>query len=355
MEISFPCVSCGGKLEFAPGTTALKCPFCATENVIDNAQDSIVAEELDYLDHLHDHADSATTIEQTLVKCNACGAETNFAPTVVADDCPFCATPIVLDQQFVSTVIKPQYLVPFQLDHIQAREAFKTWLKTRWFAPNALKEHARRDKPLQGVYVPYWTYDSDTYTRYRGRRGTVYYVTVQRGDQKVQERRVRWTSVSGNVSRFFDDILIVASESLPKRYVDRLNPWQLNALVNYDEKFISGFKAEHYQVPLENGWQSAQQYAKNIIQSDIRRDIGGDLQEVNHTDTHWDNITFKHVLLPIWTSSFRYNNKRYQIVINGQSGEVQGERPYSIIKIAAATLLGLGIAALIYFIYLQAQ
>lgn len=355
MEISFPCKNCGGKLKFAPGTIALKCPFCDTENVIDHAPTKGEVEELDYLEHLNDAANDANTIEQTLVKCHACAAETTFDPGLVADDCPFCGTPIVLDQQYLTTSIKPQYLLPFQQDHLAAREAFKTWLKTRWFAPNALKEYARRDKPLQGVYLPYWTYDSATYTRYSGRRGDVYYETVRDGDETREERRISWTYVRGNVSRFFDDILVVATDSLPTRYIERLEPWGLYHLAGYDERFISGFKAEHYQLPLAEGWSKAQHIANSVIQRDIRRDIGGDEQEIHKQDTHWDDITFKHILLPVWTSSFSYSNKRYQIVINGQTGEVQGERPYSWIKITAAVLAVATVLITGYLIYLEAQ
>ena len=42
---------------------------------------------------------------------------------------------------------------------------------------------------------------------------------------------------------------------------------------------------------------------------------------------------FKHILLPIWIASYRYNDKVFRFLINGQNGQVQGEAPYSWVKI----------------------
>ena len=82
----------------------------------------------------------------------------------------------------------------------------------------------------------------------------------------------------------------------------------------------------------------------------IRADIGGDQQRINETDTQYSDITFKHILLPFWIAGFRFHNKIYQFIVNGRTGEVQGDRPYSWIKIAFAVLLvGAAVATAIYF------
>ena len=50
---------------------------------------------------------------------------------------------------------------------------------------------------------------------------------------------------------------------------------------------------------------------------------------------------FKHILLPIWVSSYRYNKKIYRFLINARTGETHGERPYDKWKIAITVLLGI--------------
>jgi hypothetical protein len=153
-----------------------------------------------------------------------------------------------------------------------------------------------------------------------------------------QRREIRWTYVSGNVERFFDDVLVVASRSLPKRYADRMDTWRLASLQPYREEYIAGFRSEVYQVTLKDGFTEAKRRMEDQIRDDVRGDIGGDEQRVHDISTQWQDLRFKHILLPIWLAAYRYRGKVYQILINGQTGEVEGARPYSWIKIALASL-----------------
>jgi hypothetical protein len=95
------------------------------------------------------------------------------------------------------------------------------------------------------------------------------------------------------------------------------------------------------------------------IENDVRRDIGGDQQRIDRLDTQVGKLTFKHVLLPVWLAAFRYGGKSYRFVVNGRTGAVQGERPYSRAKIALAVLLAfllaLGFAALLVLPELEAS
>ena len=89
------------------------------------------------------------------------------------------------------------------------------------------------------------------------------------------------------------------------------------------------------------------------ISRDVRSDIGGDVQQVHSIDTRYDALTYKHLLLPLWLLAYRYSETTYQVMVNAQTGEVQGERPWSWIKITLTTVAGLvvagGIGAAVYF------
>jgi hypothetical protein len=254
-------------------------------------------------------------------------------------------------------VIAPKGLLPFAWTQTRALEQVKTWLASRWFAPNALKQVARPEK-LQGIYLPFWTYDAYTVSHYTGRRGEHYYVTEtytetdSQGKQVTRTRQVRhtrWYPASGTVSRWFDDVLIAATRALPRNKLDALEPWDMQQLKPYDPAFLAGFKAQRYQVSLEAGFQEAQQVMSAQIREDARQDIGGDEQVVDRVDTAYSGITFKHLLLPIWLTAYRFNQKVYQVMINARTGEVQGERPFSPWKIAALVLFILaGILLLIF-------
>lgn len=356
--LQFPCRQCGAVLKYAPGTKHLRCEHCGTENSIELRAGEI--EEYDLRQALQQLTQTRpTNAAAPTIHCDECGAGFQFEAKNHAGECPFCGTPIVAATAEIKP-IQPKSLLPFGIDEAAARRRFRQWIAGLWFAPNAVKKYARSDTKLNGVYLPFWTFDSQTATTYSGERGDVYYVQervqVVRNNRMVTETRqvpkIRWTPVSGRVQRFFDDVLVGASNSLPRKILDALQPWDLHALIPYDENYLSGFRSEYYQVELADGFDLARQVMDNQIYLDICRDIGGDHQRIHQVDTHHSGTTYKHCLLPVWSAAFRYRDKSYRFVINGRTGKVRGERPYSIWKIAFAVLAALLSAAGIYY-YLE--
>ena len=172
--------------------------------------------------------------------------------------------------------------------------------------------------------------------------------TVQ---QTRQVRKTRWRSVSGVVWNRFDDLLVLASRSLPRRLAEELEPWDLGSLVPDKDEYLSGFRSERYQVGLEEGFEVAKGMMQDDIEYSVRRDIGGDHQRIHSLRSQYDSPTFKHLLLPIWISAYRYKKRVFRFLVNARNGEVQGERPWSYWKILMAVLAALAAVALI--VYLQ--
>ena len=357
VEHRFPCDSCGSDLRFDPGADRLTCDHCGA------AQEMAVAKarsirEIDIEEGLRASATDGDMEETRVSACPSCGAKVEFDPDVHAAECPYCATPVVTDTG-THRHIKPAGLVPFELSERKAKAAMNDWLGRLWFAPNGLKEYARKGRKLSGIYVPYWTFDAQTRTQYTGERGTVYYetktVVVDGKRQNRQVAKTRWRRVSGRVQRFFDDVLVLASRSLPKTNTDNLEPWDLSALVPYAPAYLAGFRAEGYQVELREGLTEARDHMDRVIARDIRMDIGGDKQRIHSADTEMSDVTFKHILLPIWIAAYKYRGKSYRFVVNAQTGRVQGERPYSAWKIAFAVVFALIFAIGIGFIVALAE
>ncbi len=256
-------------------------------------------------------------------------------------------------------MIKPKALLPFHVTHSQAGELFKQWIGSRWFAPNELRHRAER-ADINGVYMPAWTYDSDTTTYYTGQRGDDYwdtetYSSFENGRHVTRTRQVRktrWRSASGTVYEHFDDVLVLASNSLPKGHAEALEPWDLNNLVPYQDEYLSGFQAESYQLDLPQGFEVAKTIMAEHIEHLIRMDIGGDHQRISSMDTRYAGVTFKHTLLPVWISAYRFHDRTFRFLVNARTGDVQGERPYSWIKI---TLLVVTIVAIVLLIATMAQ
>lgn len=340
---TFPCGQCGAQLTFSPGAQSLKCQYCGHEQTI--AQDSvkpIVEYDLtEGLERLRRRPANELVRDGIEVRCKGCGAT-----AVVADQaksCAFCDAPVVVAPHGEQDeIVVPESLLPFGVEDRQVREMFRAWVKSLWFKPGDLTKRAQAQR-VDGVYLPYWTYDSETTTHYTGMRGDHYYVTetYTDGEGKTQTRTVqktRWSPASGIVRVEFDDLLICASRSLPRELVRKLEPWDLEALAPYDPAYLSGFVAERYGVELDEGFKLAEERMEPQIRSAICRDIGGDVQLVHGMSIQHDQTRFKHLLLPLWISSFRYADRVYRFICNARTGEIAGERPWSWPKIAAAVL-----------------
>ena len=349
---TFPCSGCGGDLIYSPGAAKMECPYCGAE--VDCPTPTGEVLEHDFESQLASLESNATTTTVSQVTCNACGAENHLESNQTSGECAFCGTPFV-QQPKETNVIKPQALLPFAVTRDEGIGHFREWINGLWFAPNKLKHFARDIQKLKGLYLPHWTYDSDTTTDYMGQRGVAYYVSVSYTDsdgnrRTRQERRIRWYPASGRVWVKFDDILVPASDTLPREYVDELEPWDLPALTPYEDAFLSGFQSESYTVDLRGGFDIAKIKMEPEIEETIRWDIGGDEQRIHHKTTYYSDITFKYILLPVWISAYRFKDKTYQFLVNARTGEVQGERPWSWIKITLAVLAALAvIGTIIYF------
>ncbi|MEM7250124.1 MAG: primosomal protein N' (replication factor Y) - superfamily II helicase [Pseudomonadota bacterium] len=332
-------------MTFSPTDAALLCENCGCLHRITHRRGLI--QEHDYYAAL-DQRPSPPLAATTATECGNCGARFELSDGLHADACPFCDSSVVLDpKQFRHLAVEG--ILPFEVTDRQSRDAFKKWLKGLWFAPSRLKDFAREDRELAGFYVPHWTYDTVAHCRYRGERGDTYMVPVRvrvRQNGRVVEQtkmvpKIRWRPASGAVTVPFDDVLVMASHSIPRHLAREAAPWDLNVLVDYQPQYVSGFRSEVHSIDLESGFEIARKRMAPTIRTAVRQDIGGDHQRIHELVVHHSHIRFKHLLLPFWVAAFRFGKRSFRFVVNGRTGEVQGERPYSVWKIGAAIVAGL--------------
>lgn len=350
-----PCSGCGAGLVYAPGTTSMVCPYCS-------AQQSFSLPAAPARDRWpwegEPPAVRVAELPAFAFACPGCGATSST--TDLAGPCAYCKAPTVHDDSLGGRLHRPDGVVPCTLDRAAASEAFRAWVRSRWFAPNALKKVAATET-LQGTYLPHWTYDAHTVSDYRGERGDYYYVTVT--DTRVvdgrtetttrQERRTRWSSASGTVSRDFVDVLTPATRALPRESLDELCPWDLVRAQPFTPPFLSGFTSPRYDVDVDTGFQDAARQMAPVIEDDCEDDIGGDEQRVHEVATTYSDRAFRQLLLPVWLGSYLLHGKRYTVLVNASTGECLGDRPYSKVKIALAVLGGLLLAALGYLLWVR--
>ncbi len=333
------CTNCGAELTYKPGTTAITCAYCGHHETILQDQDGF--KELALKPYLDEMGAQSHSEEIVMLHCKNCGANQHIEEHYKSLHCVYCTMPLIVEDAYKEDWILPGAVLPFQFDQKKSHQLFSKWVKGLWFAPNNLKKAALDPQNTKGLYLPYWTFDAQLYANYTGQRGTYYYVSVpytttvngKTVTRMRQQRRTRWTPVSGSVQGFVDDTLIKASHQRKNLIPKKISNWNLEALQPFNTGFLAGFVTEKYTIPLKDGHLASTKEAELIAKSWARRDIGGDTQRVQSIDMRLSDETFKHILLPVYVSAYRFHDKKYNFFINGQTGTISGSRPYSFWKI----------------------
>ncbi len=347
--LSLPCPSCGGKLSYSAKKKNICCEHCGHSEAINKANDRVVEHNLhDALDDLPYHTPECEG--QKVFDCQSCGAKFMIEQAQIKVDCGFCGSKNVNLEAFEHSYIEPMGIVPFSIPKNQAVEQFSTWIKKGWFKPNKLKRLASMDS-IHGVYVPFWTYDAQTESSYSGEAGYRSTVTRQVNvNGEMQSKRVtetRWVHKSGHISHFFDDVLVVASSGVNQKLMEKIEPFKLSDVVNYDARLMLGWEAEVYSLELDQGSKVADKIMDKRLKAMAKAQIGGDTQRGVIVNSQKYYQTFKMIMLPIWISSYMYQNKVYQFAINGQTGKVNGDKPTSWVKVVLLVLFFVAIIAAI--------
>ena len=332
------CPNCGATVVFDPESGGMLCEFCGYKAELPKPESDNAIVELDFESATQTASFEWGTQKKSVV-CKQCGAETIYDALETAAVCPFCGSTSVMPAASNDSMA-PGAVVPFAVTKEKAGERFTSWIKGKLFTPSKAKKSARPDS-FQGVYLPYWTYDAQTTSNFSARAG--YDRRVKRGDTYVTE--TTWRPVSGVYQEFIDDETVMASKRSENSVVKKCEPFDFSKLVPYSPQVVAGFIAERYSIGLKEGWGIAQESIKKQLRSHmdqyIRRNWRCDRVDSLRFSTLYSNITYKYLLVPVWISSFKYNDKVYQFVVNGQTGKVGGHAPVSVWRVLAAIALGI--------------
>jgi DNA-directed RNA polymerase subunit RPC12/RpoP len=375
--VTFPCKNCGAKLQFDPSVQGMVCPFCGHKEAVRAAAPapapgqgapppgamepvgSAAIRDIPLEEGMR-MAARGLGVQVSTIQCKDCGATVNVGQGERTAACAFCGSKQVLSLQTNESAIRPESLLPFKITKEDASLRFTTWLGKLWFRPNNLKKMASVQE-LGGVYVPFWLFSSNVYSQWTAERGWHYYETEtystmengQRVTRTRQVQRTRWEHASGWRRDRYEDVSVCAGKGLPSGLMSQFSAFETRALVPYRPEFLSGWRAESYAIELMPAWGTGQDKIASDQNARCGRDVGGDTHRSLSASHTFSSITFKHVLLPIWIAAYRYNQKVFRFLVNGQSGEVVGEAPWSVWKILALVVTMAAVIGLIIFLYLR--
>lgn len=347
---SFYCPSCGAEMN-SEGIMS-ECTHCGHKE-----QACFASSDTGDLDFSAIESESMW-MEPVNQRCSSCGSENARLSDDASGNCLHCA-----EQKMVPSDkpygVRPSMVAPFKLTSEQAAASLGDWLKKRFLAPFSFRKELYSGN-INGLFLPYWSFGANANSEYTGQAGSYYrdteVNTSSAGDRTEAKsrrvRKVRWRMVSGSYGKKFSDIIFMDASYTDAKVIKRIEPFKLNEIVKYDDKYVKGFAVERYSQGLKANWERAKAYMGSVLRSDITAIVkrGSDVTGAVNICTKYTDISYGLILMPLWISTYRFRNKAFNVYINGQTGETYGESPVSILKIGIVVLALAAAAALLLWL-----
>ena len=291
------------------------------------------------------------TVELVHYNCPNCGAEVELPTSLFSTECAFCDSPVVLSEKNHDHQI--DILLPFLITKKQASFDLQQYLKSKYFIPNELKQKTRPDE-LDGVFVPFWVYQAKAYSDYEASIGVYWYETVtvtttdSEGNTKTetkQEQRTEWFEHSGTHVKQYDNHLVCASKVITEEESNSIEPFDCGLALQFAPELVAGWLAENPVLNKEEAFSTAlneiKQEEYGSIQGFLTGDTISDLSHTTRIDVQKNQI--QAALLPIWIAVYHHKGKAVRLLINGQTGKVNGPVPRDWVKITILIIFVVGL------------
>ncbi len=309
------CPRCAARMNYTPDGQALLCEYCSYRQELDAPETRVQSEfgfgsgvEKDFIAALATAKGHTQPVAMRSLDCQTCGIEIVLAPETLSVTCPYCDSVYVAEAAETRQILPPQALIPFAIDKDGARKALRAWFKRH-------KIERPRITPIIGIYLPVWTFDIGGEVSWRGQ--------VRRGEN--------WVPASGSKHFFFDDIVVLAAERLSPALAKEIQAYDMTHLVAYDSRYLADWPAERYQLSLADAsLRARKQLVKELRTKPAELTSGDYVRDLVVNSSSLMIESYKLILLPMWMVHFKMEEKVYDVVINGQTGAVRGNRPQSM-------------------------
>ncbi len=313
------------------------------------------------LNHAVDSTSVANATDFRRFHCETCGADVATSLDQRSYHCPFCDSTYVVDiSEKDSGKQRPEFVIGFAVDKHRAQELFFQWIgKNSWFRPSDLATKAATEKQ-RGVYLPFWHFSMFASSRWSAMIGEYWYRTEtytykdKEGKTHTATRQVQeteWWPLSGNHRKYYYGFLVSASKGLPQREAIAIQPYQLNALVRYRPYYLAGWMSEEYSVQPEEAIAVAETEFRRRQQSAVTQFMPGDTHRDLQVATELNATGSDLILLPVHVLTYRYHDRIYRFLVNGQTGKIYGEKPWSTLRISMAIIAVVLLIALVILVF----
>ncbi len=347
--ITYKCPSCAAPLTYDGRSQQMTCGSCGNTFDVDTVREvaRIEQEDQQHEDMHWDARDEAFSPQEAartrLFSCSSCGAELFTDETTVATNCAFCGSPSVIPAQFTLET-KPQEIIPFLIQKDQAEKMFHDYFKNRKLIPNLFLTSRNVIDEIRQLYVPYWLFDCDADARMTYRGTTV--TTHRSGNYRVTTTSHFLIRRAGTLS--FRKLPVDASSRLENKITESIEPFNIAQSIAFTPETLSGAQANRADVDAETCQTRANERVKSSTLDAFRQTVRGYASVIPQSASiNLVGASSMPVLYPIWHITTKKGGNAYTFAINGQTGELTCNIPWSKAKFVGRLLGMAGIAAAI--------
>jgi hypothetical protein len=328
--VDFKCPQCMATTAYSVKDGGLRCTHCGYYEAPVKPIVGKAAEEFEFTVETMEIIEAAQGWGETrkALKCQSCQAITSIPAGHLTHQCPFCGSTQVLQQVATQDKLRPKFLIPFRLDVEGCQKIAVEWLGSSWMTPKSLKNLARVAH-FTGIYLPYWTFDAQSNAHWRAQVGHQVSESYYDASSKSWKTRMRteWRWESGQVVQSYDDILVPGTKYLSPVLLKRLDDFSTRAFVPYEAVYLAGFLAQAYDIPLEQTWALARDLMREDTRIKCRQQASTSQIRQFSMSLDFSHESWRYVLLPVYVAVYRYEDRIFQVMINGQTGTIAGQRP----------------------------
>ncbi|MBN2147529.1 MAG: hypothetical protein JW726_09075 [Anaerolineales bacterium] len=336
---SFACPKCGGRMVFDVHQSNLACPYCGFVKETEKVLAPDAAEQV--IDFVMPTTRAYTWAQsQQRVECQACGAVTILPPGQTADRCAYCGATRFITSKQVMELVDPQVIALPRIDLKQATARARKWLGKGILAPDDLSAKSSTGMQLQPAYYPFWTFD--------GTLEVPWNCEVNAGSND----RPHWEQMSGAEYEMFDDLMVPGVRKMPLSEMKGFEPFNLKDLVEFKPDYLAGWNALTYDYPLADASNRAQSLVRERVTRFLSTKVaaGRPIRNFRLASGKWVDMTYKHILLPLYVGNYTYHGKPFRVFVNGQTGKVSGQKPRDTLKAAIVVAGGIFLILVIVFL-----
>jgi len=331
---NFKCPNCGATTAFDPRVESVTCSNCGSVYAIHAQRVGRNASEFEFtLDTLNSAPRGWGSTRRDL-HCENCGANISIAPTELSNTCPFCGSNRVAARAAMPAAFRPRFIIPFKIVRDGCPKLAQAWLQRGWLYPRNLVR-AARGAQFTGIYLPFWTFSAQVNALWRaevGHEREERYFDVD--SMKFKTRTVLdWKWETGKTNLPFTNVISTGTKHVPAELLEQLEPFELNALTTYEPAYLAGWRAQSYEIPLDTAWEAARARMRELVREMSVEQIDSKHVRNFSLNAAFDEEAWRLILLPVFLAAYRFQGKTYQLVINGQTGKVAGQKPVAWTRI----------------------